>query len=395
MKQEQPILARIRTYFMKRRVEKLNQQLQQLLFDQKPTIPNTKLLTEQVKTLIENGANINYQSCASKQSILLKALMLKNTELCSYLLSHGADVNLSDSNGTTPLLYATSTFQEFVPKLITKGANVNTQDKRGISPLMIATKNDNHKLVNYLLSKGANPNLTDQHHQSALFYSGSNPYITQTLLEQGADPKLISLAKTTPLFVAQNPKVIETLIKYGADVEHEDLNKKTPLMVMANRPDLVKVLLQHGANPTHTDSVKDSPLHFAQNPQSISLLVEAGADIDARGFGGETPLLRLAENPYTTPETINALLQYGPKPFSQSVRNIQLHPSHFNNDDTLGVWSYTRNPKLKQILVDYQKKWDKGAVQRKSIPIKKKHKNIRIKFTSTSHIKKSTKEQLL
>ena len=361
MQQKPGFWQRYKENRAKRHIEKLNQKLNQLVFSDQSKLPHEQIAL-QVQNLVESGANINYQGNGKveKTSVLMQAIITCNHQLVQYLVSNGADVNLADNNGTTPLLAATTSFEGVIPKLLAHGANVNAQDKRGLSPLMQAAKNNNLRLVSYLLLKGAKPNLTDQHKQSALFYSGSNYRITQTLLEQGADPKLVSLSKMTPLFTAQDPKAAELLLRYGSDVNHRDFNRRTPLMVMANHPNLVKVLLQYGANPTLCDSEKDTALHFAQNPQSITLLVEAGADIDAQGSGKKTPLLCLAENPYTTPETLNALLQYGPKPFNYSV------------------WLYTCNQKLQQILIDYQHNYQQGIRYK---PHTTRNKRLKVSFT--------------
>ena len=368
------IWQRIKLYAVHHRVDKLNQRLDELLSCASVSHLNPHDLNVQVQSLLEQGADINLQGnwLDKKNSLLLFAITTRNQELCQYLLTKHADVNLPNANGVTPLCLAVSKYDTLIPKLLKLGAKIDTCDKQGITPLMKAAKYEKHRLVTYLLTKGAKITLTDKHRQSVLFYTGSNAQITKTLLEKGANPSQESLAGKTPLFLAQDVQVAEMLLNYGADVNKQDLEKRTPLMTMANSPKLVKILLAHGANPTMRDSVQDTALHFAQNPQSIHLLIEAGADINAQGFGQETPLLRLAKNPYITPRTIQALLRYNPLPLQQPYditgkNSTRPNPKDLNSStDLLSVWSYIRDPKIKNLLLNYQEKWDRKTKHTRS-----------------------------
>ena len=360
------IWQRIRLYATHKRVAKFNQQLDMLLCQACAHQLNPHDVSIQIQNLLEQGASIDLQGNwgTKRNTLLLFAIYSHNPELCQYLLLHNADVNQANANGVTPLWLAVSRYDTLIPKLIKHGAKVNCQDKQGITPLMQAAKYDKHRIVTYLLNKGAKIDVTDKHRQSVLFYTGGNFQITKTLLERGAKPTQESLSGKTPLFFAQDPQVAEILLEYGTDVNKQDLERRTPLMVMVNNPKLVKILLDHGADPTIHDSMHDTALHFAQNPQSIRLLVQAGADIDAHGFGNETPLLRLAKNPYVSSKTIQALLKYQPMPLStnfntkrQSDRPQELTSSA----DILSVWSYIRDPKIKTLLLNYQEKWQKKA----------------------------------
>jgi len=70
------------------------------------------------------------------------------------------DVN-SEINGRYPLHYAADYGQtEVLEYLINKGANVNLADKHGISPLLAAIWEGHTKCVKLLLTKGASKNGT-------------------------------------------------------------------------------------------------------------------------------------------------------------------------------------------------------------------------------------------
>lgn len=84
--------------------------------------------TKSAQLLITNGANIHHQTSAqnSYQTPLFWAVMARNYELTSFLLSEGANCNLFDSRGNTPLHYAIERDDEkMVSLLLTYKANPN------------------------------------------------------------------------------------------------------------------------------------------------------------------------------------------------------------------------------------------------------------------------------
>lgn len=73
--------------------------------------------------------HILINSCASKKFSIKK---IKN-----FIYENNSDVNLSDTNGITPLHEATIWSRPKIVKLLIKlGANINAQDKNGLTPLM-------------------------------------------------------------------------------------------------------------------------------------------------------------------------------------------------------------------------------------------------------------------
>ncbi|MCF6202038.1 MAG: ankyrin repeat domain-containing protein, partial [Hydrogenimonas sp.] len=63
---------------------------------------------KKVKSLVEKGGcDIDAQSKAGISPLHI-AVKVRNLNLVNYLLDHGADVDIQDNNGFTPLLYAIS-----------------------------------------------------------------------------------------------------------------------------------------------------------------------------------------------------------------------------------------------------------------------------------------------
>ena len=75
-----------------------------------------------------------------------------------YFASQGADVNVRDGSGRTPLYLAASIDHlEIVKFLVSKGANVNAKDNDGQTPLFRAT--GSIEVVKFLVSNGADVNV--------------------------------------------------------------------------------------------------------------------------------------------------------------------------------------------------------------------------------------------
>lgn len=83
--------------------------------------------------------------------------------LLDYLIAHGADINERNFNGRTILHEACAGHLNcFLIRYISRGANVNLTDNKGISPLMSAAFEANLGVVNILLELGnANIHLED------------------------------------------------------------------------------------------------------------------------------------------------------------------------------------------------------------------------------------------
>lgn len=88
-----------------------------------------------------------------------------------FLLQRGADPNIRNKKGITPLQLATSMgFTDGVEALIKGGANVNVGDQTGETPLIAAVHQRNPELVRVLLAQGADPDHNDNSGRSARQY---------------------------------------------------------------------------------------------------------------------------------------------------------------------------------------------------------------------------------
>jgi ankyrin repeat protein len=112
------------------------------------------------------------------------------------------------------------------------------------------------------------------------------------------------------------PARIQAAIQSGLKIEARQKDNATPLMIAAgfnSNPQVVSVLLKAGANVNDRARGDVTPLMYAafnRNPRMVSALLSAGAKLDVRGTHGETSLmLAAAFNP--NPKVISALVKAG------------------------------------------------------------------------------------
>ncbi len=107
----------------------------------------------------------------------------------------------------------------------------------------------------------------------AVLYAGKDTL--ERLLKQGADPNKGNDANATALmWAATDLEKARLLLDHGADVNARSSDMRTPLMIAARRPGnaaVVKLLLDHGANPNPN----------AHPPAESSPLIEAATAGDA------------------------------------------------------------------------------------------------------------------
>lgn len=141
---------------------------------------------------------------------LFKAVLTKNIDLLSRMLSSGWDVNIQDEDGRTALMEAViENRAEIVRLLIQHGAEVNIRDYLGeTSALHFAAQNNSAELVEILLENQAEVDAEDVNGNTplsdAVFNSRGEGNVIQLLLLHGSDQHKKNNHGVSPLTLAES-----------------------------------------------------------------------------------------------------------------------------------------------------------------------------------------------
>jgi ankyrin repeat protein len=294
------------------------------------------------------------QPIAGAKTPLLNATRQGNLALTRLLVEAGADTEIADANGITPLINAIinhsvvnvnrtaqSDHLKIAQYLVEAGANVNAQDWYGQTPLWAAvdirnlefsvTETTNrvdretaYALIESLLAAGADPNSRTREfppERRFIAGTGSNGWVDMTgqtpflraalagdlrvlrlLLEHGADPNISTYGGTTPLMVAAGVTwAFSETFDEGADALLETVRLTHSLGNDINAVNSMGLRAIHGAANRGSNDI-------------IAYLAENGARLDVADNEGRTPVdwaegvLTGARAPFSKPATI-ALLQ--------------------------------------------------------------------------------------
>jgi hypothetical protein len=126
--------------------------------------------TNIVKLLLDRGADPNIRK-RGETALFLST----NSDIVDSLIRHGADVDIKNDYGETPLSYfAKSGDIPRIKLLVSKGADVNTTDNNGETLLMKAAARG-REVIELLLKLGVNPNAKDNSGNKASDYALSQP----------------------------------------------------------------------------------------------------------------------------------------------------------------------------------------------------------------------------
>jgi hypothetical protein len=149
---------------------------------------------EMVKKCLDRGANVNVKGTDGKTALII-SIERKEIDLIRILINSGADVNLADNNGVSPLIYALLINPidiRILNRLLEAGADVNLADNNGVSPLIYALLINpiDIRIVNMLLERNADPNTRDNLGISVYEYAQStnNDDIVELIVDSGAQP---------------------------------------------------------------------------------------------------------------------------------------------------------------------------------------------------------------
>ncbi|KAL4424066.1 hypothetical protein ABPG75_001367 [Micractinium tetrahymenae] len=169
----------------------------------------------------------------------------------------------SPDTGTTALLQAVRHgHADCLDLLLAAGADPNKPSEGGVTPLELAVQSCNLVAVQKLLAAGSDPNAGRATHMAATF---ADPACLEVLLAAGAAVSRTApqgfYCGSTPLHCAAAHyktagRCLSLLLAAGADVEAVDASATTPLPYVCTHytdPGVLQMLLDAGADPNAQD----------------------------------------------------------------------------------------------------------------------------------------------
>ncbi|KAH8991188.1 ankyrin repeat-containing domain protein [Lactarius akahatsu] len=266
----------------------------------------------------------------------------KSYEIARVLLRHGAEPNVKNEDGKTPLhLLLERKFHDsddvndvlVVERLLLEcGADVNARDEDNITPLHLASNHRRLEIAQVILdcdgaekdrcrqlhmileaftrtrrrSERADEDYTTNLHSASFF---GKLEMVRELLDHGARENAENIRGETPLHLVSRGQydtqesgvgVVQLLLGRSANVNARDKGCATPLHLATyyGRPGIARVLLYHGARANTRNKLGQTPLHLVLEGNRsgrdgvgiVCSLLEHGADANAQDWNNETPL---------------------------------------------------------------------------------------------------------
>ena len=324
---------------------------------------------EAVKILLARGGDSNAVESTNGETALMWAAAENHAEAATVLIANGAKLNTRSKaleyktdrfglegvltilprGSLTALMYAAREGSGAAARVLAgAGADLHLSDPDGTTALVLAIINGHYDTAAILLEKGADPNIADSAGMAALYAAVDMNTLSEVfgrpgrksrdelsalglmkeLLERKANPNAQLKAPTlyrahtpgernlgegcTPLMRAArngDAPAMRLLLEYGADPSLEQKNHTTALMLAAGLGrglgtfadefatdsqmiEAVKVLLERNVDVNATNDGGQTALHFAALSMDsvVELLVRSGAKLDATDKQGRTPV---------------------------------------------------------------------------------------------------------
>ncbi|XP_064119842.1 protein phosphatase 1 regulatory subunit 12A-like isoform X12 [Macrobrachium nipponense] len=201
-------------------------------------------------------------------------------------------VNFSD--GCIFLAACAAGDKQEVLRLLEKGADINTANVDGLTGLHAACIDDNIDMVEFLVNQGADVNRADMEGWTPLHATASCGFISiaKFLIDRGADLSIVNNDGDLPFDIADSEEM-ESLLKKEIETRGIDCD--------ASRNEEERMMLEDAQRWLAAGFLADRPhpktgataLHVAAAKgysKVMSLLLEAGSDINAQDLDGWTPL---------------------------------------------------------------------------------------------------------
>lgn len=186
-----------------------------------------------IQSALKEGIDINRLD-SQGWTALAAAAEFGSAATVEFLLDHGANINRKNAKGETALFQARGSL-ETANVLVERGIDINATDFYGhvaLNSALTSRESEAHmQVIEFLLLKGANPNVKDEEGRTPLHQAARNI----------------------------NVRGAKLLLRFGADVNAEDCNGMTPLEWLLHDErgeegrETENLLISSGAQPPRTN----------------------------------------------------------------------------------------------------------------------------------------------
>ncbi len=246
-------------------------------------------LNERAEQLLDSNGSLVHAVDANGNSALHFAALRGNLELALLLCEHGADVDLLNEDSESPIHLAahagpwkSEPARDLVKLLLSHGAIPSLHT--------LASVGDDQAIAQLMESELIDVNALDPGNRTALFHAAHNNHlqVVQLLLDRGADPNLSGKDGETPLSSAClhmlsqecDPRIIDCLLASGA-------KKSLEAAIVTEDLPLISKFIEPGSTQLDAQD-HESPLGYAIHvwrPKSLYRLLELGARPNDANWG--------------------------------------------------------------------------------------------------------------
>jgi ankyrin repeat protein len=299
-----------------------------------------------LQKVLQLGCEVNYRFNQGNTALVIA--IKENTQYVPILINAGADVNLANDEGTTPLMEAVAIRnKELIALLLRAKAKIDQADNDGKTPLMVAVYRGYEDIVALLLESGADVTIKDPAGGHALSYLANSSSwrdepsvksrlegIMDSLIQAGLSIDDKNNEGATLLMLATssfNEPLMGLVLSKGGDINDRDKNGNTlfhylhagymqiQYNIFSNVVMEVVMAMGFWGSREFTEEEMDTIRQVvSQNMQEydkklasiFKKLQEAGAKVDVKNKDGVTPLM-LAAKSSQDPQWIQYLLDCG------------------------------------------------------------------------------------
>ncbi|MBS7254159.1 ankyrin repeat domain-containing protein [Flavobacterium branchiicola] len=303
-----------------------------------------------IKFLLDQPGNPVNKSTHDNRIYLHWAAYKGNTELVQYLIEKGSDINLEDSHGTTPLVFAATSGQSdpaLFEAFFKAGIDPKKKYKDGENLLLLGIASDKElKLADFLTTKGLSLKDVDNNGNTAFNYAARTGNIA--LLKKLLERKVKYTDNALLIATQGNRRETTSLDAYKFLVEELKLKPtvtgksgENVLLLLAGKPnqkEIIAYFLAKGVDANKVNNDGNTPFMIAAGARengALELLLPVAKNINLKNAKGESALTMAVKS--GTPDAIALLLGKG--------ADVNVTDKDGNNLGFYLVQSYRPDPK--------------------------------------------------